>query len=59
MRHMPPYGVMVLARRHQAIIWTNIDILGSAAAEVPVKFHNDWKSLNQNIAASRLQEILR
>ena len=33
--------------------------LGSAAAEVPVKFQSDWKSLNPNLAASRLREILR
>ena len=32
--------------------------LGSAAAEVPVKFQSDWKSLNPNLAASRLYEIL-
>ena len=28
--------------------------LGSAAAEVPVKFQSDWKSLYPNLAASRL-----
>ena len=28
--------------------------LSSAAAEVPVKFQNEWKSLNPNLAASRL-----
>ena len=33
--------------------------LGSAAVEVPVKFHSDLKSLNQNLAAMRLHEILR
>ena len=33
--------------------------LGSAAAEVPVKFQSDWKSVNPNLAASRLHEILR
>ena len=33
--------------------------LGSAAAEVPVKFQSDWKNLNPNLAASRLREILR
>ena len=32
--------------------------LGSAAAEVPVKFRSDWTSLNQNLTASRLHEIL-
>ena len=34
--------------------------LGSAAAEVPVIFQSDWKSLNPILAASRLlHEILR
>ena len=33
--------------------------LRSAAAEAPVKFQSDWKSLNPNLAASRLHEILR
>ena len=33
--------------------------LGSDAVEVAVKFQSDWKSLNQNLAASRLHEILR
>ena len=33
--------------------------LGSAAAEVPAKFQSDWESLNPNLAASRLREILR
>ena len=33
--------------------------LGSGAAEVPVKFQIVWKSLNPNLAASRLREILR
>ena len=28
-------------------------LLGSAAAEVHVKFHSDWRSLNPNLAASR------
>ena len=27
--------------------------LGSSAAEVPVKFQNDWRSINPNLAASR------
>ena len=31
--------------------------LGRAAAEVPVKFQSDWKSLNPNLAASRLHEM--
>ena len=30
-----------------------------SAAEVPAKFQSDWKSLNPNLAASRLHEILR
>ena len=33
--------------------------LGSTAAEVPVKFQSNWKSLNMNLAAPRLNEILR
>ena len=33
--------------------------LGSSAAEVPVKFQSVWKSLNMNLATSRLYEILR
>ena len=33
--------------------------LGSSAAEVPVIFQSDWKSLKPNLAASRLHEILR
>ena len=32
--------------------------LGSAAVEVPVKFQSDCKSLNPNLVASRLHEIL-
>ena len=32
---------------------------GSTATEVPVKFQSDWKSLNPNLAASRLHELLR
>ena len=32
--------------------------LGSAAAEMPVKFQSDWKSLNPNLATSSLHEIL-
>ena len=34
-------------------------LTGSSAAEVPAKFHSDWKSLDPNLAASRLHEILR
>ena len=33
--------------------------LGSRAAEMPVKFQSDWRSLNSNLAASILHEILR
>ena len=33
--------------------------LGSGAAEGPVKFQSDWKSLNPNLATSRLYEILQ
>ena len=32
--------------------------IGYNAAEVAVKFQSDWKSLNMNLAASRLHEIL-
>ena len=31
---------------------------GSAAAETPIKFQSDWKSLNLNLGASSLHEIL-
>ena len=33
--------------------------IGSTAAEVPVKFQSDRTILNTNLAASRLDEILR
>ena len=33
--------------------------LDSTAVEVPVKFQSDWKSLNPNLAASSLREILQ
>ena len=33
-------------------------LLGSTAAEVPVKFQSDWKCLTQNLVASRLHDIL-
>ena len=33
--------------------------LGSAAVEVPVKFQNEWKSANPNLAASRLTRSCR
>ena len=33
--------------------------LDSAADEVTVEFQSDWKSLNPNLVASRLREILR
>ena len=33
--------------------------LGSVAAEMPVEFQNDSKSLTQNLVASRLHEIFR
>ena len=33
--------------------------LGGAAADEPVKFQSDWKSLNTNLATSRLHEILQ
>ena len=31
---------------------------GSDAAEAPVEFRSGWKSLNPNLAASRLHEML-
>ena len=31
----------------------------SVDVEEPVKFQSDWKSLNPNLVASRLHEILR
>ena len=40
------------------LLW-NVTGITSAAAGVPVKFHRDWKSLNTNLAASKLREILR
>ena len=33
--------------------------LDSATAEVPVEFQSDWESLNLNLAASRIHEILQ
>ena len=33
--------------------------LRSTAAEVPVKFQSDWKSLTGNLTASSLHEILQ
>ena len=33
--------------------------LDNAGAEVPIKFHSDWKSLKPNLAASILHEILQ
>ena len=33
--------------------------LGSGAAEVPVKFQSNWRSLNTNLAVSSLREIWR
>ena len=41
-----------------ASFWNLASYLGSAAAEVPVKLHSDWKSSNPDLAASRLYEIL-
>ena len=40
-------------------LWKFDRHLGSAAAEVHVKLQSDWRSLNPNLAASRLHEILR
>ena len=35
--------------------------LGSLAADVPIKFQSDWKSLNQNLEALKLRglEVMR
>ena len=33
--------------------------LGSAAAEVPVKFQSEWNCKNPNLGAPRLHDILR
>ena len=42
---------------HDRIVPTVDRQPGSTAAEVPVKFQSDWKSLNQRLWASRLHEI--
>ena len=39
--------------------WHVTGISTALLPKVPVKFQSDWKSLNQNLAASRLHEILR
>ena len=36
-----------------------VSLWNVTAAEVPIKFQSDWKSLNPNFAATRRQEILR
>ena len=49
-------------RRHRAhydVIVMNRMPAGFNAAEVPVNFQSDWKSVNPNLAVSRLHEILR
>ena len=46
-------------RLDDAMIVSLWNLTGTAAAEVPAKFQSDWKSLNPNLAASRLHEILR
>ena len=33
--------------------------IDSVVADVPVKFQNDWKTLNLNLLASGLHEVLR
>ena len=45
-------------RRYNAHIVRKFDRL-IRAAEVPVKFQRDWKSINPNLAASSRHEILR
>ena len=56
---------LVKSRRHEIgcyndrIALTFDRHLDSAATEVPVEFQSYWESLNLNLAASRLHEILR
>ena len=53
-------GSLKAARLDVTIIVLKFDRhLGSTAAKVHVKFQNDWKSLNPNLVASKLHEILR
>ena len=47
------------AARFDVIIIVSLWNLGSVAADVPVKFKSDCKSLNPNLAALRFDEILR
>ena len=60
---LPPNFVKSRSREigcYNARIAPNFDRhLGSSAAELPVKFQSDRKSLNPNLAASRLNKILR
>ena len=60
---LPPNIVKSRSREidcyHDRIVLKFDRHLGSAAADMPVKFQSDWNSLNPNLAASRLHEILR
>ena len=40
------------------IVWPFWPLCDRLAAEVPVKFQSDWKSLNPKLTASMLHEIL-
>ena len=44
---------------YRQISWSLEATRLSVAAEVPVKFQSNWKSLNLNLVTSRLHEILR
>ena len=44
---------------YRQISWSLEAARLDAAAEEPVKFQSDWKSLNTNLATSRLHEILQ
>ena len=41
-----------------ALLWNVSDIFTGPAVDVPVKLQSDWKSLNTNLGAPRLGEIL-
>ena len=45
------------AARFDVIMIVSLSNSWIAAAELPVKFQSDWKSLSLNLAASRLREI--
>ena len=47
------------AARFDVILIVSLWHLAGISAEIFVKFWSDWKSLNPNLAALRLHEILR